>query len=135
MDLRRVLDELKREDPNFEYELVTPVPSEYKVQTVHMKPLDVPTHEPIVRNLASSYREVTGKDPDHVGAILTQSYAGNDSCHLWEAGIPVCLYGVRSGRDEKGEPDSFVYVSSLLRVTQTYAVAALNWCTQPSGGH
>jgi hypothetical protein len=38
----------------------------------------------------------------------------------------VCLYGVQSGRDEKGEPDTFVYVSSLLRVIQTHA--ALNWC-------
>jgi acetylornithine deacetylase len=130
-DLRRVLDGLKKEDANFEYELVTPVPPQYKVQTVHMNPLDVPKHEPVVQNLVSSYKEVTGKEPDHVGAIVTQSYAGNDSCHIWDAGIPVCLYGVRSGRDEKGEPDTFVYVSSMVRVAQTYAVAALNWCNQP----
>lgn len=129
-DLERLLDGLKREDPNFEYELVTPVPPQYKVQTVYMNPFEIPKHEPIVTNLAGSYREVTGKAPDHIGAVVTQSYAGNDSSHLWDAGIPVCLYGVQNGRDEKGEPDTFVYVSSLLRVTQTYAVAALNWCNQ-----
>jgi hypothetical protein len=34
--------------------------------------------------------------------------------------------------DSSGLPDTFVYISSLVRVTQTYAIAALNWCNRAS---
>ncbi|MEE9247136.1 MAG: M20/M25/M40 family metallo-hydrolase [Dehalococcoidia bacterium] len=129
-DIDRMLKGLKAEDPTFEYEIVTPVPPHYKVQTVYMNPLDVPKDEPVVKNLENSYREVTGKALDRIGAIVTQSYAGNDSCHIWERGIPVCLHGAQSGRDVKGEPDSFVSVTSMVQVAKTYALAALNWCNQ-----
>ena len=108
------MSKFKEEDPNFEYEIVTPVPPEYKVMTEFMNPLDVPKDNVIVQNLEKAYRRVSGRAPDKVGAILTQSYAGNDSCHIWEAGIPVCLMGAENGRDQKGEPDSYVIVPSMV---------------------
>ncbi|MFQ5873008.1 MAG: M20 family metallopeptidase [Dehalococcoidia bacterium] len=129
-DLVRVLDGLKAQDPNFQYEIETPPPARYKVQTVYMNPFDVPRDEPIVKTLERNYKEFTGRDPDKVGAIVTQSYAGNDSCHIWEAGIPCCLYGPQPGRDQKGEPDAFVYVSSMVRVAQVHALTAFDWCNQ-----
>ncbi len=127
-DLVRVLEGLKAEDPNFQYEIETPPPAHYRVQRVYMNAFDVPRDHPIVQTLEKSFTEVTGREPDHVGTVLTQSYAGNDTCHLWEAGIPCCLFGPISGRDEKGEPDSYVYVSSMVRVAQVLAVAALEVC-------
>jgi len=106
----------------------------YAEAMMNLRPWDYWTPDgqpqPGTPGIIATLEEVLRRAPDHIGAVVTQSYAGNDSSHLWEVGIPVCLYGVQSGRDEKGEPDTFVYVSSLLRVTQTYAVAALNWCNQ-----
>ena len=130
-DLVRVLEGLKSQDPNFQYEIGTPPPAHYRVQRIYMNPLDVPRDEPIVLTLEKNFREFTGRDPDHVGAVVTQSYAGNDTCHIWEAGIPCCLYGPAGGRDVKGEPDSFVSVSSMLRCAQVLALTALEWCNQP----
>ena len=103
-DLDRVLSKFKEEDPNFDYEIVTPVPPEYKVMTEFMNPLDVPKDNVIVQNLEKAYRRVSGRGPDKVGAILTQSYAGNDSCHILgggDTGVPDG--GGRNGRDQKGE--------------------------------
>ncbi len=129
-DLDRALNKIKEEDPTFEYEIVTPVPPEYKVMTEFMNPMDVPRDNVIVQNLERAYRRVSGRAPDKIGAILTQSYAGNDSCHIWEAGIPVCLMGAENGRDQKGEPDSYVIVPSMVQLAKTYAMAALDWCNQ-----
>lgn len=127
-DVDLALQKLKKQDPNFQYEIITPVPPEYKVMTVFMNPIDVPKDNPIVKNLENAYLQVAGKAPDKIGAIVTQSYAGNDSCHIWEKGIPVCLFGVESGRDQKGEPDGFVKVPSMVQLAKTYAIAALDWC-------
>ena len=131
-DLVRVLDGLKAHDPSFQYEIVTPPPASYRVQTVYMNPFDVPKDEPIVRALESNFRDFTGREFNQVGAVVTQSYAGNDSCHIWEAGIPCCLYGPQGGRDAKGEPDSFVDVSSMVRCGQVLALTALDWCNRPN---
>ena len=40
---------------------------------------------------------MTGAEPEHFGVRLPQSYAGNDTTHLWAAGIPCCLYGPGGG--------------------------------------
>ena len=130
-DLVRALDGLKAGDPNFQYEIETPPPAHYRVQTVYMNPFDMPRDAPIVRTLQSNFRDFTGREPDQVGTVITQSYAGNDTCHLWEAGIPCCLFGPRGGRDADGEPDTFVSVSSMVRCAQVMALTALDWCNQP----
>jgi acetylornithine deacetylase len=129
-DLVRVLEGLKAADPDFRYEIETPPPARYKVQRVYMNPFDVPKDEPIVQTLRRNFKEFTGREPDQVGAVVTQSYAGNDTCHIWEAGIPCCLYGPSGGRDRKGEPDTFVNVSSMLRCAQVLALTAADWCSQ-----
>jgi hypothetical protein len=38
--------------------------------------------------------------------------------------------GAENGRDQKGEPDSFVVVPSMVQLAKTYAMAALDWCNQ-----
>ena len=86
--------------------------------------------EPIVQTLRRNFVGFTGREPDQIGAVVSQSYAGNDSCHILEAGIPCCLYGPPAGRDQLGEPDAFVDVSSMVRCAQVTALTALDWCNQ-----
>ncbi len=130
-DVTKVLEAIKAEDPTFNYEIEAPPPAHYKVQTVYMEPFDVPQDLPIVQCLSQNFRSFAGRDPDKIGAVVTQSYAGNDSCHLWEADIPCCLYGPQGGRDRQGEPDGFVSVSSMVRVAQVLALTSADWCNQP----
>ncbi len=127
-DLSKVLDGLKAENRDFDYEIVTPPPPHYRVVTVNMNPFVIPTDAPIVEPVRRNYREATGRDPDGVGSIPPQAYSGNDTCHLWEAGIPCCIFGPRGGRDFKGEPDTFVYVSSMVTAAQVLALTAVDWC-------
>ena len=130
-DIKAVLDGLAAEDPNFRYEIETPPPAEYKVQRVYMNPFEVSPDEPIVRTLAGSYKEFTGHEPEQVGALVPQSYAGNDTSHLLEAGIPCCLYGPRGGGDAPDEVDGWVSVSHILQVAQVLSLTALDWCNRP----
>ena len=129
-DIIRALEKLKANDPDFRYEIETPPPAHYKVQTVYMNPFEVSVDEPIVQTLRRNFVGFTGREPDQIGAVVSQSYAGNASCHILEAGIPCCLYGPTGGRDRLGEPDSFVDVSSMVRCAQVTALTALDWCNQ-----
>ena len=129
-DIIRALEKLKVNDPDFQYEIETPPPAHYKVQTVYMNPFEVSVDEPIVQTLRRNFVGFTGREPDQIGAVVSQSYAGNDSCHILEAGIPCCLYGPTGGRDQLGEPDAFVDVSSMVRCAQVTALTALDWCNQ-----
>ena len=128
-DLSKVLDRLKEADPDFDYEIETPPPPHYRVVTVNMNPFVISTDAPIVEAVRRNFKEALGREPDAIGAIAPQVYSGNDTCHLSEAGIPCCIFGPRGGRDFKGEPDTFVYVSSMVRVAQVLALTAADWCS------
>ena len=102
-----MLDGLKSDDPTFQYEIETPPPASYRVQTMYMNPFDVPKDQPIVQALESNLRDFTGRDFNQVGAVVTQSYAGNDSCHIWEAGRPgsrVACMDPRAGGTRRVSP-------------------------------
>lgn len=130
-DIRRTLDALKAEDPELKYEIEQPPSPHYKTQVVTMNPLDVPKDEYIVQSVVRNYQELTGHPPATVGTLVPRSYAGNDTCHLWEAGIPCVLYGPDGGRDEKGEPDGFVYLSHVAHCAKVIALTALEVCSIP----
>ena len=127
-DIVRALEKLNADDPDFRYEIEAPPPVHYKIQTVHMNPFEVSIDEPIVQALRRNFVGFTGREPDQIGSVVSQSYAGNDSCHILEAGIPCCLYGPSGGRDQRGEPDAFVDISSMVRCAQVTALTALDWC-------
>lgn len=130
-DIVRTLEELRREVPDLRYEIEVPPPAHFRAQRVVMEPLDVPKDEYIVQAVARHYKEVHGRDVPTVGAVVPGSYAGNDTCHLWRAGIPCCLYGPQGGRDAPGEPDEFVPVEQMVRVARVLALTALDVCNLP----
>jgi acetylornithine deacetylase len=128
-DIRHTLDPLKAEIPNLNYEIEIPPPQFFKGRRrLVMSPLDVPKDAYIVRAVARSHQRATGKLPQVVGAVLPFSYTANDTCHLWNAGIPCLLYGpavVRGGQDED---DSCVIISEMVTCTQVLALTALEVC-------
>ena len=78
------------------------------------------------------YREVVGRDPLDVGVSLPMSYAGNDTAHLWRAGIPCLLFGPSGGWDESPEePDQYISISEMVTVAKVMALTALDICSQP----
>ena len=132
-DIRRVLDPLLAEDPELSYEIEIPPPDFFKGRRrLVMGPLDVPRDAEIVQAVARSHRDVTGQPPKAIGTVLPFSYTANDTCHLWNAGIPCLLYGPAVVRGSGGEDDSCVIISETVQCTKVLALTALDVCqSQP----
>ena len=132
-DIRRVLDPLLAEDPELSYEIEIPPPDFFKGRRrLVMGPLDVPRDAEIVQAVARSHRDVTGQPPKAIGTVLPFSYTANDTCHLWNAGIPCLLYGPAVVRGSGGEDDSCVIISEMVQCTKVLALTALDVCqSQP----
>jgi acetylornithine deacetylase len=129
-DIRASLDALAAADPTFRYEIEQPVPARYGALTVTMHPTDIPLDEPLVASLLRHYREVVGRDPRHIGVSLPMSYAGNDTAHLWKAGIPCVLFGPSGGWDESPEePDQYISISEMVTCARVMALTALDICS------
>ena len=128
-DIRRVLDPLQAEDPGLSYQIEIPPPESFKGRRrLVMDPLDVPTDAELVQAVARSHREVTGEPPKAIGAVLPFSYTANDTCHLWNAGIPCLLYGPAVVRGGDGEDDSCVIISEMVQCTKVLALTGLDVC-------
>ena len=131
-DIERALDEVKRDDPDFQYEIEMPPDPKYRVFTVVMEPFDLPKNEYILETVLRQYRTVTGTEPDGVGTVLPGSYTGDDTCHLWAAGVPCLLYGPGGGSESATIPDEFSRISDMEQVAKVLALTALDVCNLPN---
>ena len=133
-DIRRVLDPLQEQDSTIRYEIEIPPPDFFRGRRrLVMDPLDVPTDEYIVEAVARTHQMVTGEPPKVIGAVLPNSYSANDTCHLWNAGIPCLIYGPGVGSDGPGEDDAYVIISEMVQCTKVLALTALDVCNLERG--
>ena len=120
-DLEATLDRLRREDPDFEYELVHPIERRFNTWIMDHPPMDMPVEEEIVQTLAASYRKVTGQEPNTIGLPASELSAryGDDDAHLWLAGIPAPIYGPGGGSygNDYSSIDEMVLCSRVLALT------------------
>lgn len=130
-DIVRALEVLKAEDPEFHYEIELPPPPSYRVNTVIMEPFELPPGTYILECVLRQYQRVTGREPAGVGTVLPGSYTGNDTCHLWRAGVPCLLYGPGGGSESATVPDEYTRISDMHQVAQVLALTALDVCNLP----
>ena len=131
-DIQRALDEVGQDDPDFRFEIEMPPHPKHKVFTVVMEPFDLPKDEYILDTVLRQYRTVTGGEPDGVGAVLPGSYTGDDTCHLWKAGIPCLLYGPGGGSESDTIPDEYTRITDMEQVAKVLALTALDVCNLPA---
>jgi acetylornithine deacetylase len=122
-DIRRTLDGLAAADPRFRYEIESPPRPERGLGRLAKAAVDVPKTEAVVQMVRRNLRLMTGAEPEHFGVRLPQSYAGNDTTHLWAAGIPCCLYGPGGGYTDYH--DVHVELADLFLCTRVLALTAL----------
>ena len=131
-DIQRALDQVEQDDPDFRYEIEMPPHPKHKVFTVVMEPFDLPKDEYILDTVLRQYRTVTGGEPDGVGAVLPGSYTGDDTCHLWRAGVPCLLYGPGGGSESDTIPDEYTRITDMEQVAKVLALTALDVCNLPA---
>ena len=131
-DIERVLDAIKAEDPNFQYEIEMPPDPKHRVFTRVMEPFDLPKDEYIVDAVLRSFRAVTGREPEGFGTVLPGSYTGDDTTHLWRAGVPCLLYGPAGASESDTVPDEYVRIPDMEQVAQVLALTALDVISLPS---
>jgi len=125
-DVRRALDAVSAADKDLKYEIEFPIRAERRQFREVMLPLSVPSTEPIVQILKSNVTAIVGKEPT-VGAHSPESYAGNDTSHLWGAGIPCCLYGPAGGYDE-GRSDRWTSIEQIIACTRVFGATIADVC-------
>ena len=130
-DVQRALDEIAENDPDFHYEIEMPPDPKHKVFRVVMEPFDLPRDEYILDSVLRQYRTVTGGDPEGLGAVLPYSYTGDDTCHLWQAGVPCLLFGPGGGSESDTIPDEYIRISDMEQVAKVLTLTALDVCNLP----
>jgi acetylornithine deacetylase len=125
-DLEHALNQLKHQDPDFEYTLVHPIERKFKTWILDHPPMEMPVDEAIVQTLVASYRAITGREPKTIGLPASELNAryGDDDAHLWEAGIPAPIYGPSGG--SYGE--DFTYIDEMVLCSQVLTLTALDIC-------
>lgn len=81
--------------------------------------------EEVVKAVASSYREITGKEPIYNGVP-----GATDGTFLHQAGIPILTTGA-GDRHIPHHADEYVDISQLVESTQLFALSAMHFLTQP----
>lgn len=125
-DVRGALDGVAAADRDFRYEIEWPARPERRAMREVMTPLSVPRDHPLVRTLAANVTAIRGVAPT-IGAVPPYSYAGNDTSHLYGAGIPCCLYGPAGGYDE-GRADRWTSVEQIVTCTRVFGATIADLC-------
>jgi acetylornithine deacetylase len=125
-DLRRVLDSIAGDDADFDYQLEYPLAPDYGLATQTMLPCSTDKDHPLVGTVVGNIRDLVGIEPT-VGAVIPLSYAGNDTSHLYAAGIPCLLYGPGGGFTEDGD-DRWTSVRQILDCTRVFAATIADVC-------
>jgi len=125
-DVRQALDGAVAEDPALRYEIEFPLRPERRAMREVMPAMTMPTGHQVVQTLRANVRAIVGVDPK-IGAILPRSYAGNDTAHMFNAGIPCCLYGP-AGEHEETSADRWTPVTQIVDCTRVLAATLVDLC-------
>jgi len=128
-DMRQALDRVKREDPDFQYE-IEPPPAAYREpwrgNKWPMPALDLPVDHELVSVVRRHHQTVTGQDVPGIGFYDPGSYAGADSGHLFEAGCDCLNYGPTG----HGLAESSVDIDMMMTCTKVLALTAAEITTR-----
>ena len=122
-DMTALLESIKADDPDFEYELVIPQ-TEYQ-PNMPARP-ETSADSPVVSSLIAAHKEVTGEDP--VVGAGHRIGATTDACHFKGVGIECVEYGP-GYIPIWPMVDECIDIDQIVTATQTLALTASELCT------
>lgn len=125
-DLEGTLNGIAKKAPDFKYELNHPPERKFNTWLIDFPPTDVPVEEEIVQTVVGNYRKITNKEPQNIGLPASELGAryGDDDAHLWQAGIPCCIYGPSGGSYGL----DYANIDEMLLCSKVLALTALQIC-------
>ena len=94
-DIENALDQIKADDPDFQYEIEMPPDPKHRVFTVVMEPFDLPKDEYILDAVLRQYRTVTGREPDAWERVLPGSSPATIPAICGGPASPACCMAQR----------------------------------------
>ncbi len=128
-DVVDVMEGIRREDPEFRYEIEMPPPAKYQAFSMIVEPFDLPKDEYIIDSVLNQYRTVTSREPDGLGTVLPWSYSCDDTSKLLKAGVPCLLHGPAGGIESASVPDEYSLISHMHQVAKVLSLTALDVCS------
>ena len=125
-DIRGAVEGVRAQDPTFAFEIEFPMKPERRCNREVMPAVAMPTDHPLVQTVARNVRAIVKVEP-RIGAVVPRSYAGNDTAHLYGAGIPCCLYGPAAEYDET-TADRYTPVSQIVDCARVLAATLAEVC-------
>jgi acetylornithine deacetylase/succinyl-diaminopimelate desuccinylase-like protein len=142
-DILTVLEQLKREDPELEYEIHFPpeLPKDASkderianIIGLYMPPFTMPNDEYLVQIVVKKHEAIMGDSPvlidNDEGGKYSTVYAGTDAVHYWKRGVPAFCYGPGGERPPGYEVSHHppVLVSEIVDCAKILTLAALDIC-------
>lgn len=134
-DLKRTLDNIAAEDPEFRYELNRGYGlGPFEQGAITRNPKDVPLDTPIIGIVQRNHEYVTGKLPEFRSTIET--VANDDGTQMNEAGIPTITYGPGPGEKDvdlwRQVPvaERWIDLDTIHTCTKVLALTALDICAE-----
>ncbi|TPW27333.1 M20 family metallopeptidase [Martelella alba] len=129
-DFERALEKVKAEDPELDYKIEVPAPAFFSTGlTRGHEPFEISPDEYIVKTVVKYRTEVMGEPPELVGVHNPGSYSGDDTSHLWKAGIPCVLFGPGHPNGIKSAfADEFMDIDDMVAHSKILTLTALEVC-------
>ncbi|MHA2024379.1 MAG: M20 family metallopeptidase [Candidatus Thorarchaeota archaeon] len=143
-DFLSVLEKLKQDDPELEYEIHFPpelpedAPQDERIAKViglYMPPFNISDDEYLVQRVVKRHEAIMGDIPVLInsddGGKYNTVYAGTDAVHYWNRGIPAFCYGPGGERPPGQELTHHppVLVREIVYCAKVLALTALDICT------
>lgn len=144
-DIIDVLEQLKNDDPELEYEIHFPpelpkdAPKDERIAKViglYMPPFSLPEDEYLVQRVVRRHEEIMGSSPTKItndaGGKFRAVYAGTDAVHYWKRGVPAFCYGPGGERPRGYELSHHppVFVKQMVECSKILALTAIDICTK-----
>jgi acetylornithine deacetylase/succinyl-diaminopimelate desuccinylase family protein len=112
-ELKQILEELKKEDPQFNAEIRL---------VLNKQPMEISAQEDVVKILQIAFREVRQSEPKIIG----QPYWTDASIFVNKAFIPTCIFGP-GNIDVAHSKDEYIKIDDVVDSAKIYALAAKNF--------